>query len=300
MSADLKTKTRGVEHVPQAAHDAPVDQGIEGLLIPVRSRLRRVIEFTAPPIVALIVLLTVWALAIRLTNTSPFVAPSPGDVVVGFRDNESDIVTALWATVKDAFIGLGLSVLLGIALAVLMSQSKWIERAIYPYTTLAQTVPIFAIAPIIDAIAGGGHASIVAVSLIIAIFPVIANTYLGLTSVDVNQINLFVMYNASRTQQFALLRFPFAVPYMLTGIRVASGLSIIGAIVGEVLLGNGGPVDGGLGYEIQYAGHQGDWGLLGAAALASGILGIVIFVVLGALSTIALRHWHESATEQES
>jgi NitT/TauT family transport system permease protein len=125
----------------------------------------------------------------------------------------------------------------------------------------------------------------------------IANTALGLSSVDANQVNLFKMYNASRWQELTQLRLPFAVPYMLTGIRVSSGLAIIGAVVGQVLLGNGGADGGGLGYEIQFAARNGDWGLLGAAALTAAILGIVVFVVLGALTNLALHNWHESAVQ---
>ncbi|MDB5056534.1 MAG: transporter ATP-binding protein [Chloroflexi bacterium] len=298
-----------VQDVAQASSDRrleagsglpPVTQSNNEVLIPVHSRGRALAESWLPPILALIVLVVVWIAAIRWKNTPPIIAPSPGDVVNGFRNNTSDILTALWSTFKDAFIGLGLSILIGVSVAVIMSQSKLLERAIFPYTTLAQTIPIFAIAPLIDNAAGGGHTAIVLVALIIAIFPIIANTSLGLSSVDPNQINLFKMYNASRLQQLMYLRMPFAIPYMLTGIRVSSGLAIIGAIVGEVLLGSGSPDGGGVGYEIQIADHNGDWGLLGAAALAAAMLGIIVFVVLGTLSTLALRKWHESAIQHEN
>ena len=209
-------------------------------------------------------------------------------------------MTALAVTAQDAFLGLLLSVVLGVALAVMMAQSKLLERAIFPYTTLAQTIPIFAIAPLIDNMVGGGHTAIVLVALIIAIFPIIANTALGLSSVENNQLNLFRMYNASRLQELLHLRLPFAIPYMLTGIRVSSGLAIIGAMVGQVLLGTGGPDGGGVGYEMQYAAHNGDWGLLGAAAIFAAFLGIAVFIILGALSNLALHKWHESAIAHEN
>jgi NitT/TauT family transport system permease protein len=257
-------------------------------------------ETWLPPVIAFLVLIGLWIALIRLTGTKPYIAPSPGDVVNGIRDNLSDLLTALWSTFKDAFFGLLLSVVLGIALSIIMAQSRLLERAIFPYATLSQTIPIFAVAPLIDSIVGGGHTAIVIVSFIIAVFPMIANTSLGLSSVDPNQVNLFTMYNASRLQQLLYLRLPFAIPYILTGIRVSSGLAIIGAIVGQVLLGNGGPDGGGLGYEIQYAAHEGDWGLLGAAAVVAALLGIVVFIVVGALSNLALRDWHESAVQHEN
>jgi NitT/TauT family transport system permease protein len=269
-------------------------------LIPVQSRAHRLLGLWLPPIVAFVIGIGIWILLIRLTGVSPLVVPSPGDVAIGVWDNSSDLMTALWSTLKDAFFGLALSIVFGVGLSIIMTQSKYLERAIFPYATLSQTIPIFAIAPIIDNIAGGGHASIVAVAMVIAIFPMIANTSLGLTSVDNNQLNLFRMYSASRAQELLHLRLPFAIPYILTGLRVSSGLAIIGAIVGQVLLGNGGPDGGGLGFEIQYAAHNGDWGLLGAAALTAALLGIVVFVVIGFLSNLALRNWHESAVQHEN
>jgi NitT/TauT family transport system permease protein len=118
--------------------------------------------------------------------------------------------------------------------------------------------------------------------------------------VDASQVNLFRMYNASRLQEFLHLRLPSSIPYILTGIRVSSGLAIIGAIVGQFLLGSGDPAGGGLGYEIQYAAHEGLWGMLGAAAITSALLGITVFIILGILSNLALHNWHESAVHQEN
>lgn len=295
---DQRGAARG--ELPDEAIDQAADEATAASLIPVQSRARRMLATWLPPIVAFFVLIGLWIAWIRLTGAQPYIAPSPGDVVNGIRDNFTDLMTALWSTFKDAVFGLALSIILGIALAIVMAQSKLLERAIFPYTTLAQTIPIFAVAPLIDSAVGGGHTAIVVVALIIAVFPMIANTSLGLSSVDNNQVNLFRMYNASRMQEMLHLRLPFAIPYILTGIRVSSGLSIIGVIVGQILLGNGGPDGGGLGYEIQYAAHEGDWGLLGASAVVAALLGIVVFIVVGTLSTLALRDWHESAVQAEN
>lgn len=276
---------------------APVPDEV---LIPVQSRAQALIGQWLPPIVAFILLIAVWIGVIRWRNISRFLLPTPGDVLLSMTDNHVELLTALRATAQDAFFGLALSIMIGVLLAIVMSQSRLLERAIFPYTTLAQTIPIFAIAPLIDNAVGGGHTAIVLVALIIAVFPMIANTALGLSSVDNNQINLFRMYNANRWQELIHLRLPFAIPYILTGIRVSSGLTIIGAIVGQVLLGNGGPDAGGLGFEIQYAAHNGDYAWLFAAALIAALLGIVVFIVLGALGNLALRNWHESAIHHEN
>lgn len=281
------------------AHIAQEEQAAESL-IPVESRAQRLLQNWLPPVLALVLLIGGWAGFVRWQHIDPLIFPSPGDVAIASKDNVGDLAIALRSTLQDAFLGLLLSIVLGIGVAVIMVQSKILERAIYPYTTLAQTIPIFAIAPLIDNVVGGGHTAIVLVSLIIAIFPIIANSALGLNSVENNQINLFRMYNASRFQQLFHLRIPYAIPYMLTGIRVSSGLAIIGAIVGQVLLGNGGPDGGGLGYEMQYASHNGDWGLLGASALFAAFLGIAVFIVLGVISNLILRNWHESAITHEN
>lgn len=272
----------------------------EASLIPVQSRARRLLSIWAPPLVTFALGIGIWILLIRLTGVSPLIMPSPGDVVSSGRANFGDLMIALWSTLKDAFFGLALSIVLGVGLSIIMAQSRLLERAIFPYATLSQTIPIFAIAPLIDSVFSGGHTAIVIVAFIIAVFPMVANTTLGLNSVDSNQVNLFLMYNASRRQQLLYLRLPFAFPYILTGVRVSSGLAIIGAIVGQFLLGEGGPDGGGLGYEIQYAAHEGDWGLLLAAAIAAALLGIVVFIVVGALSSFALRDWHESAMQAEN
>lgn len=280
-------------------HAVQEEQTAESL-IPVQSRTRRLLASWLPPIVMFFILVGAWAALIAWKHTPPYLAPSPGDVVRGLIDNWDELRTAALSTIQDAFFGLLLSVVIGIGLAVLMSQSKLLERAIFPYATIAQTIPIFAIAPLIDTIVGGGHTAIVLVALIIAIFPIIANTALGLNSVDHNQTNLFQMYNASRWQFLWHLRLPSSIPYILTGIRVSSGLSIIGAIVGEVLLGSGGPDGGGLGFEIQITASRQLWGQLGAAAVLTALLGIVVFILLGAVNTFALRNWHESAITREN
>ncbi len=295
MALPPRLDRQGNQEVPDPTEEIP-----DEALIPRRSPLKRILAVWLPPVVGLILLLVIWIALIRWKHTPPLLAPSPGDIINGMRDNHGDLLTALWSTANEVLEGLGLSIILGAALAILMSQARWLERAIFPYTTLAQTIPIFAVAPLVYQIAGDGHTAIVGVALLVAIFPIIANTSLGLASVDAGQINLFRMYNASRLQELTQLRLPSAIPYMLTGIRVSSGLAVIGAIVGQFLLGTGDPSGGGIGYEIQVGSYNGDWGLVGAAAIMAALLGIAVFIVLGILSNLALRRWHESAVPQEN
>jgi NitT/TauT family transport system permease protein len=261
---------------------------------------RALLEALAPPAVAFLVLIVAWILWLRISGISRWTAPSPGDIANGFRHNWADLLTASWSTFRDAMAGFAMAVAVGILVAMLMAQSRLLERAIYPYATLAQTIPIYAVAPIIGYLIPGDHPPIIIVSFIIAVFPVIANATLGFASVDSTYVNLFEMYNATRLQQLLYLRLPFALPNIMTGVRVSSGLAIVGATVAEMLLGAGDPSGGGLGYEIAFAAPQGLWDLLGAAAVASGLLGIAVFSVVSVMSSLALRHWHESALEVET
>jgi NitT/TauT family transport system permease protein len=291
---------RAVDSREDTTEFSVADARAAGQPLPGRSWRRGILENVVPPVVAFVVLIVVWLLWLRVTGISRWSAPSPGDIANGFRGNWADLLTAAWSTFQDAMVGFALAVVVGIFVATIMAQSRILERAIYPYATLAQTIPIYAVAPIFGYLLPGDHPPIVVVSFIIAVFPVIANATLGLASVDSTYVSLFEMYNASRIQQLLYLRLPFALPNILTGVRVSSGLAIVGATVAEMLLGAGDPAGGGLGYEIAFAAPQGQWDLLGAAAVASGLLGIAVFAIVSAMSSLALRHWHESALEVET
>jgi len=172
-------------------------------------------------------------------------------------------------------------------------------RALYPYAVLLQTIPIITISPIIIIVFGTGDPSIVTIAFIVAVFPVISNATLGLTSVDHNLINLFQMYNATSWQQLLRLRLPFALPYILAGLRISSGLAVIGAILGEYFAGTGG-TDGGLGYIIQVSMNRMLIDELVAVALLSALLGIAVFTGVGIVSYLTLHRWHESSARREN
>lgn len=239
-----------------------------------------------------------WQASVTIFNVPRFLLPSPTDVVQAWLENRDNLLGALFSTFASALIGFGLAIVIGMSIALLMSQSKLIERSLFPYAVLLQTIPIVAIAPLIVIWFGAGMNAVVAISFLIALFPIITNTTAGLVSTDHNLVAMFELYNASWWQRTVKLKFPAALPYIMTGLRISSGLAVIGAIVGEFIAGIGG-LRGGIGYVITVAASQLKMPYLFAAALTSSLLGIAIFIIVSLLSARFLRHWHESAIRRE-
>jgi NitT/TauT family transport system permease protein len=184
--------------------------------------------------------------------------------------------------------GLAASAAIGVAAAVALSTSRWIERAFYPYAIFFQIVPIVAIAPLLVIWFGYGFRAVVAAAFIVSVFPVIANTLAGLRSVDPALRDLFRLYGAGRWARLAKLELPWALPSLLTGLRVAAGLAVIGAIVGEFVGG------GGLGVVVLEAMRQQRTDLVFAAILHASALGLALFAAVNGASRLALRRWHAS------
>lgn len=251
-----------------------------------------------PPILVFIVFVVAWQVVCRAMQIPRFLLPAPTDVVEAWIENRDSLLGALLSTFVSALIGFGLAIIIGISVALLMSQSKLVERSIFPYAVLLQTIPIVAIAPLIVIWFGAGMPAVVCIAFLIALFPIITNTAAGLTSTDHNLVAMFELYNASWWQRTVKLKFPAALPYIMTGLRISSGLAVIGAIVGEFIAGIGG-LRGGIGYVITAAAAQIKMPYLFAAALTSSILGIVIFILVSMISARFLRHWHESAIRRE-
>ena len=264
-----------------------------------RRRWARALGLYVPPAIVLVILLGTWQGITVLFNVPSYILPSPVAVAEGFVTNSSDLLTATYYTLRDALAGFALSIIVGVLVATVLAQSKILERAVSPYATMLQTIPIIAIAPIINLLIGANEAGVSLIAFIIAVFPIISNTTLGLTSVDHNLLNLFQMYNASRWQLLWKLRLPNSLPYLLAGVRISSGLAVIGAFVGEVFAGTGGE-QGGLGYIILVAGNRMQMDVLFAAALLSAALGIAVFLAVNAVNFWILHNWHESATRREN
>ena len=243
-----------------------------------------------PPFGFFLLLVIVWHLAVRWSGVQPFLLPGPLRVAAAIGANLPKLLNAVALTATGAIAGFLLSCAVGISVALLFSQSRIIERSLFPYAIFLQTVPIVAVAPLVILWIGHGLQGVVAVSFIISLFPIIANATTGLTAVRPDLVDLFALNNASRWQTLFKLRLPNAVPNILTGARVSSGLSVIGAIVGEFFAGYG-TEDFGLGYLIILANGQAKTDLLFASILFSTLLGLGIFTAVGALNTILLRRW---------
>lgn len=252
--------------------------------------LRWMLEFAAPPVVLLLVVVAIWHAAVIALGVKRYVVPLPSEVLqAGWR--RSDVLfSAASMTGEAAVAGFAISLAAGFVVACLFAQSRVIERSIYPYAIFLQTVPIVAIAPLIVGWFGYGFRSVVVVAFIISIFPVITNATAGLTAIDRNLLELFELAGASRWQVLAKLRLPSSVPHLVTGARISAGLSVVGAIVGEMFAGAGASRPG-LGYLIQQtSGHQRTDELF-AAVLISAALGMVIFGCVSALGRLVIAWW---------
>ena len=245
-----------------------------------------------PPILVLIIFLFVWFIGASLYNM-PFLLPNPLEVAQAFVLDFDMIVGGLWITFQEALYGYLLAISIGITSAAVMSQSKILERSFYPYAILLQTLPAVAVAPLIVLWFGFDMQSVVVISLIISLFPIINNTLLGLKSTSINLVELFQMHNSSRIVNFFKLRLPAAIPHTIAGLRISAGLSVIGAIVGEFIIGSG-SMGGGLGVMVIYAQADLETALVIALILTATFLGFAFFMTVTALGHQLLKHWHES------
>jgi NitT/TauT family transport system permease protein len=189
-------------------------------------------------------------------------------VVRAASERFSSLLTSLWITSAAAAGGLFAAVVVGVLVSLVFAQSRWIRRMFYPYTILLQTVPIIAIAPLILMWVGPGILSVMVIAFIICLPAIIANTTQGLIGVERNLIDLFLMHNATSMEVLWKLRLPHAIPSLFTGLRIASGVAVIGAIIGELFAGSSRVGEGGLGYAIQYASAQLETGVVFPSSLA--------------------------------
>jgi NitT/TauT family transport system permease protein len=242
-----------------------------------------------------IIVLGIWygVSYLMLSERRRFLLRPPHQVLqVGFLDweNFSDILQALWATTKIAMIGLMISIVLGMVLAVIMSQSKIIERALYPYMVTLQAIPILAIAPLIGFWFGTATQGRLIVCVIISLFPIIVNTLFGLQSAERGMHDLFTLHRAGRLTRLRKLTFPAASPAIFAGLRIAAGLSVIGAIVGDFIFGRG---EAGIGQALKRYATNLDGEQLLAAVIMSSTLGVAVFLIFGWIQQLAIGKWYD-------
>lgn len=223
-----------------------------------------------------------------------YLLPSPLEVALAAAANGTLLAQAALTTLREAVLGYTLAALIGIALAAAMSQARLLERCLYPYAVLLQTVPVVAVAPLIVLWSGYNERSVVLIALIMALFPIVNNTLLGLRSTPQQLLELFALHRVGRWRAFIHLRLPAALPHTLAGLRISAGLSVIGAIVGEFIIGSGNS-GGGLGVQIVFAQGRMDTALLFAEVIAATSLGFALFSIVSAAERLLLRRWHESA-----
>jgi NitT/TauT family transport system permease protein len=251
----------------------------------------------ALPIFFLVLAVVLWHLIVTLNDIPPYILPGPVLVLQTLVADWAVLWDSLVVTLVTTFEGFLLAAAGGIALAVLFNQSKRVEYSFYPYAVILQVTPVVAIAPLL-LIYLPQQAAVLACAWIVAFFPVLANTTLGLNSVDHNLASLFELYGASRAKVLWHLKLPAALPQILAGLRIAGGLSLIGAVVAEIAAGSAG-AGSGLAYRIAESGYRLNIPRMFAALLLLSFAGIAIFFALSLLSNLALRRWHESALVRE-
>ena len=245
------------------------------------------------PVAMLALTVFAWDVVVEWNKIPPYVLPGPRLVFDTLISDWAVLFSSLMVTLTTTLQGFVLAVVGGVGLAILFNQSRLIEYSLYPYAVILQVTPIVAVAPLL-LIYLPQHLAVLACAWIVAFFPVLANTTLGLKSVDRNLVDLFRLYGASRWQMLCDLKLPAAMPYVLGGLKIAGGLSLIGAVVAEIAAGSAG-AGSGLAYRIVESGYRLNIPRMFAALLLLSVAGVVIFFALSLLSHLLLRRWHESA-----
>ncbi len=254
----------------------------------------RILRVAAPALIAAL-LLAAWQALVVIYDVPTYIVPSPVIVLRTLVADRALLSDALAVTLGIALTALAVATIAGTLVALLFVQSRWIEMSLFPYAVLLQVTPIVAIAPLIIIWVKDTRIALVLCAVVVAIFPIISNTTLGLRSVDRGLLDLFRMCRASRWQILVRLRIPGALPYFFGGLRIASGLALIGAVVAEFVAGTGGQ-GAGLAYQILLAGMQLNIPRLFAALFLIAAAGVALFTVTVWVSRLALSRWHESET----
>lgn len=252
------------------------------------------------PIALGIAFLALWEFLVWYLAVPKFVLPAPSLIGRSLVDDWPTLLPSLWNTLKVTVAAFAVALVLGVAFAILFSQSSVFEISLFPYAVILQVTPIVSVAPLILIWVGLDHVerALLILATIVAFFPILSNTTLGLKSVDHNLRNLFDLYHATRWQRLIELQMPSALPYLLGGMKISGGLALIGAVVAEFVAGSG--TGTGLAWRIVESANRLNIPRMFAALMMLSILGIVIFFGLSALQHALLRKWHESAVGREN
>ena len=259
---------------------------------------RRGWRWGAPAVVAALAIGLWYIVSYRLlTEDTRFLVPPPDAVLrIGFLDplNRAELLEGLLLSAQVAMLGLAAAAVIGIGLAILMSQARWLERSVFPYLVLLQATPILAVVPLYGFWFGYGFNTRVLVVFLIALFPIVANTLFGLRSVDRDHHDLFTLHGAARMTRLWKLQLPTALPSIFTGLRISAGLSVIGAIVGDFFFRQG---EVGMGVLIDHYRSRLQSEQMFAAVILSSLFGLAVFLLFGALGRRVVGGWHESGRD---
>ena len=272
--------------------------GVDPGRFDVRPRISERVARFAFPLATLAAALAIWEIAVRWGQVPPYVLPAPSLVASTLVKDWQILFGSLLVTLVTTFQALALAFVGGVGLAVVFNQSRLLEHSFYPFAVVLQVTPVVAIAPLL-LIYLPQDMAVLACAWLVAFFPVLSNTTFGLNSVDHNLADLFTLYRASRLQMLLRLKLPAALPSMLTGLKIAGGLSLIGAVVAEIAAGSAG-AGSGLAYRIAESGYRLDVPRMFAALILLSLAGIAIFLALSLISHLVLRRWHESALAREA
>ena len=262
-----------------------------------RERRERWLTFVAPLLV-LVVALTAWEMFVRINKIPHYILPGPLLVVQTLWDSWPSLSMSLWFTVKLTLSALGLAIVGGVGLGTLFALSRYVEISLFPYAVILQVTPIIAIAPLILIYVDSTMGALLICAWIVAFFPILSSTVIGLRSADHNLRDLFTLYEAGPWQRFGYLLMPSALPYFMSGLKVSGGLALIGAVVAEFVAGAAGK-ETGLASRIFEASFRSDIPLMFAALLLVSLCGVVIFLVTSWVSHQVLGRWHESELKRE-
>jgi NitT/TauT family transport system permease protein len=252
----------------------------------------------AAPLVVGAVLLALWEMIVRAEGIPPYILPGPLLIAQTLWTDGPSLMGSLLVTLRITLAALAAAAVLGGGIALLFSLSRILALSLFPYAVILQVTPIVAIAPLIIIWVREPFLALLVCAWIVAFFPVVANTTVGLNSADRNLLALFRLYGASTGKTLRYLKLPTALPYFLAGLRISGGLALIGAVVAEFVAGTGG-TETGLAFRILEAGYRLAIPRLFAALFLLSMTGIVIYLVLDFVSRLLLRHWHESAIAEE-
>jgi NitT/TauT family transport system permease protein len=285
--------------------DGPRD-GTDAAALPLAAVERRWLFLTiatwhkiVAPVATGLAVLGLWEFIVWKLEVPYYILPGPWQIFRALITDWGTLSGSLLITLQITGLALLAAVLLGAAFSILFSQSKWLELSLFPYAVILQVTPIVAIAPLIIIWVNNTLLSLLICAWIVAFFPILSNTIVGLNSADHNLVDLFQLYGANRWQTLRRLRLPSALPYFLAGLRISGGLSLIGAVVAEFVAGSGGTASG-LAFRILEAGYQLKIPRMFAALVMVSGTGILIFLVLSLISHLLLRRWHESAMRREN